>query len=201
MRTNIGYLGIDQQIKVIPVTSASPTEGKSTTCANLAISMAQAGKKVLVLEADLRKPKVHHYFNVANDLGLVQILLDGLPYERAIKKVAEQPNLDLICAGFIPPNPAEILGSKKMSQLIETLRPLYDLIILDTPPVGQLTDAAIIGKMTDGMILVVAFGETNIDLAKFAKTNLIKAGVNILGVVLTKIDKSRRCLLLPCITI
>ena len=189
LRTNIGYLGIDQQIKVIPVTSASPTEGKSTTCANLAISMAQAGKKVLVLEADLRKPKVHHYFNVANDLGLVQILLDGLPYERAIKKVAEQPNLDLICAGFIPPNPAEILGSKKMSQLIETLRPLYDLIILDTPPVGQLTDAAIIGKMTDGMILVVASGETNIDLAKFAKTNLLQAGVNILGVVLTKIDK------------
>lgn len=189
LRTNIGYLGIDQKIKVIPLTSASPTEGKSTTCANLAISMAQAGKKVLLVEADLRKPKVHHYFNVPNDVGLVQILLDELPYERAIKKATDQPNLDLICAGFIPPNPAEILGSKKMSQLIETLRPLYDLIILDTPPVGQLTDAAIIGKMADGMILVVASGETNIDLAKFAKTNLLQAGVNILGVVLTKIDK------------
>ena len=132
---------------------------------------------------------MHHYFNVPNDVGLVQILLDELPYERAIKKATDQPNLDLICAGFIPPNPAEILGSKKMSQLIETLRPLYDLIILDTPPVGQLTDAAIIGKMADGMILVVASGETNIDLAKFAKTNLLQAGVNILGVVLTKIDK------------
>lgn len=188
LRTNLTYAGIDNRIRSITVTSPGSTEGKSTTCANIAIVMAQSGKRVLLLDADLRKPKIHKLFSLPNTVGITDILVKDVPYEQVLMILPKLPNLQIITSGFIPPNPVEILESQKMAQILETLQEKFDMIIIDTPPVGQLTDGAVIGKRTDGVILVLASGETNIEMAKHAKTNLDNAGAKILGVVLTKID-------------
>lgn len=189
LRNNISYVGIDQKVKTISVTSPGPAEGKSTTCANLAITMAQAGKRVLLMEADLRKPKVHRYFSLPNDVGVTDILVNDIPYESALKGINELPGLHLLCAGFLPPNPSEILDSRKMADLVAQLKQSYDLVIIDTPPAGQLADGASVGKLTDGVLLVLASGQSNIDVARHAKANLENVGARILGVILTKINR------------
>lgn len=188
LRTNLAYAGIDSRIRSVTVTSPGSTEGKSTTCANLAIVLAQAGKRVLLLDADLRKPKIHKLFSLQNAVGMTDILVKDVPFEEVLMTLPKLPNLQVIPSGFIPPNPVEILESQKMAQMLEELQERYDMVIIDTPPVGQLTDAAVVGKRTDGVILVLASGETNIEMAKHARTNLDYAGAKVLGVVLTKID-------------
>jgi len=188
LRTNIGYTSVDKQVKTIVVTSAGQEEGKSTTVVNLAISLAQVGKKVLVIDADLRKAKIHRYFSLPNDYGVTDILVSKYKVKDAIKKVEEVDNLFAICSGAVPPNPTELLESKKMADLLETVKKDYDIILIDTPPVGQLTDAAILGKNVDGVILVIASGETHIDLAKHAMSRLEKVDAKVLGSVITKIN-------------
>lgn len=190
LRTNIGYSGIDRQVKLIMVTSPGPAEGKSTTAANIAVSMAQAGKKVLLMDADLRKPRVHKYFSLANDVGLTDIIVNDFPLKFVIKTVNTIQNLDVILSGTLPPNPTEILESKKMADFIANIREVYDIIILDTPPVGQLTDGAILASIADGVILVVASGESNIDMTRRAKSALDRVNARIIGAVLTKITGS-----------
>ena len=188
LRTNIGYTGVDKQVKTIVVTSAGQEEGKSTTVVNLAICLAQVGKKVLVIDADLRKARIHKYFSLPNDNGVTDIIVNKYKVKDAVKKIEEVDNLYVITSGAYPPNPAEILESKKMADLLETVRTDYDIILIDTPPVGQLTDAAILGKMADGVILVIASGETHIDFAKHAKSRLEKVNARVLGAVITKIN-------------
>lgn len=188
LRTNIGYAGIDKQVQTIVVTSTGPGEGKSTTTVNLAITMAQVGKKVLIIDADLRKPKLHRYLSLANDYGLTDIIANKYPVEDSIKVFGAVENLHVICSGSIPPNPSEILESKTMLELMESLKDSYDLILIDTPPVGQLTDAAIVGQNSDGVVLVVSSGESNIDMAVHAKSALDKVNARIIGAVLTKIN-------------
>jgi len=190
LRTNIGFLGVVRQIKTIVVTSPDQTEGKSTTCANIAICMAQTDKKVLLIECDLRKPKIHKYFGVENDMGMTDIIVNGVGFESVVKRIDEINNLHVITCGMIPPNPAEILESEKMSNLINKLKSKYDLIIMDSPPVGELTDAAIISRNADGVILVVASGESNIEVARHARNALQNVNARILGAVLTKVDKN-----------
>lgn len=188
LRTNIGYTSVDKQVQVIAITSAGPAEGKSTTVANLAISLAQVGKKVLVIDCDLRKAKIHKYFSIPNDYGVTDIIVNKYEINEAIKKVKEVDNLYVICSGAVPPNPSELLESKKMGELLDRVRKDYDIILIDTPPVGQLTDAAILGKHADGILLIVASGETHIDVAKHAKSTLEKIDAKILGVIITKIN-------------
>ena len=187
-RTNLSYAGIDNEVKLISITSPSIMEGKSTTCANIAIAIAQSGKKVLLLDADLRKPKLHTFFALNNDVGMTDVLVKNASLESVLKSLDVLPNLHIMCSGFIPPNSSEILGSKRMTLLLAMLKANYDIVIIDTPPVGHLTDAAIVGKISDGAVLVLASGETNIDMARRAKTNLESAGAKILDVVLTKIS-------------
>lgn len=191
LRTNIGYSGIDKQVRLIVLTSSRMAEGKSTTAANMAVSMAQSGKNVLLIDADLRKPRVHRYFNLSNDIGLTDIVVKNVSTEEAIKKFSYVENLSIICSGSVPPNPTEILESKKLAELLQELKEKFDIVIIDTPPVGQLTDGAILASMADGVILVAASGESNIDMVRRARAALMQVNANIIGVVLTKIDKTR----------
>jgi succinoglycan biosynthesis transport protein ExoP len=190
LRTNIGYSGVDRKVKLITVTSPGPAEGKSTTAANIAVSMAQAGKKVLLMDGDLRKPRVQKYFSLPNDVGLTDIIVNDFPLKFVIKATNDIQNLDVILSGTLPPNPTEILESQKMADFLVHIREEYDLIILDTPPVGQLTDGAILASLADGVILVVASGESNIDMARRAKAALERVNARITGAVLTKITGS-----------
>ncbi|ADQ45261.1 capsular exopolysaccharide family [Caldicellulosiruptor kronotskyensis 2002] len=188
LRTNIQYSSLDKPIKTIVVTSTGPSEGKTVTCANLAVVMAQAGSKVLVIDADLRRPAIHKVFGVSNKVGLTNLLVENKNFEEIVQKDGVE-GLDLITSGPIPPNPAELLGSKKFENFLNTISQSYDYIIIDTPPCGSLTDAAIIGRIVDGVILVAAAGEVQIEAIQQAKENLQKVNANIIGVVLNKVKR------------
>lgn len=193
LRTNIGFAGIDKPLKTIAFTSPEPNDGKSTTASNFSISMAKADKKVLLMECDLRKPKIHRYFGISNDIGLTHILADMIfddqPAINFVKKVPQIDNLSILTAGFTPPNPTEMLASIKFKNFLNFMKEQFDIVVIDTPPVTQLTDAAIIGKNTDGVLLVIASGQTDAHAAMGAKQALLNVKANILGVVLTKINK------------
>lgn len=191
LRTNLHYLNIDKENKAIVVTSSNPGEGKTTTMANLAITMSQVGQRVLLVECDLRKPRIHKSFRVGNTKGLVNVIVEKVPVQDVIQKIDELPNLEIITSGPIPPDPTEILESQMMQELIAKFREAYDVILFDAPPVCSVTDAAVLTSLVDGVILVVASAETNIESAKLAKKLLNKVNGNILGVVLSKADTSK----------
>lgn len=187
LRTNIMFSSIDKSIKSIAITSAGPAEGKSTVAANFAIALAQAGSKVLIIDSDLRKPKIHKLFCLPNNIGLTNILIEHMNWEEYIASVEELPNLYVMTSGPIPPNPTEILGSERMMGLISKIKEKFNFVILDTPPVGVVTDAAVISSYVDGAILVVASGNVEIEAAQRAKALLSNVKANILGVVLNKV--------------
>jgi len=188
IRTNLRYLNIDQEKKVIAITSANPSEGKTTTMCNLAITIAQTGKKVVLVDSDMRKPILHKVFNSSNDHGIVDILVDKINYKNIVRKVEGIQNLEVITSGDIPPNPSELLESNAMKNLIIELKNDYDFVLVDAPPVCSVTDAAILARIVDGVILVIASGKTKIDSAKLSKKLLEKVDANILGVVLSEAD-------------
>lgn len=183
LRTNIQFSSIDRQLKSIMVTSTGPSEGKSTTIANLATVFAQSDKKTVIIDADLRKPTVHYTFDLVNRSGLSTYLAGQDPLEQVIQKT-EIPNLDVICSGPIPPNPAELLNSKAMTRFIQEISEMYDQVLFDTPPVIAVTDAQLLATKVDGVLLVVSSGNTNKDIALKAKQQLEHVKANILGVVL-----------------
>ncbi len=187
LRTNLNYYNIDKSIKSIVVTSPSSSDGKTTTVCNLSVSMAQTGKKVLIVDADLRRPRVHTHFDLSNDVGLTDILMNEKLIDKAIKQVEEINNLSVLTSGWKTQNPAEVLSSQNVKSVINMLKSIYDIVLIDTPPVAQLTDAAVIAAEVDGVILVLASGEDNYNSARYAKQALKKVEANVLGVVLTKI--------------
>ncbi len=189
LRTNLEFSSVDKALKTILVTSSSPSEGKSMTTANLAVVYAQQGKKVLLIDADLRKPTVHYTFRLDNLRGLSNILVNEAKLEEATNSTGID-NLDVISSGPIPPNPSELLGSRRMQLLIEEATNLYDLVIFDTPPVLAVTDAQILGNVVDGSILVIRSGQTEYELAIKAKEALEPAAAKLLGTVLNDRDKS-----------
>lgn len=187
LRTNIQFSNIDKPIKSIVVTSSTLEEGKSTTSINLAITMAQSGKKVLLIDCDLRRPSVHRAFIMSNAKGLTNIIVANEDYRDFIHKVEGVAAMDVIGSGPIPPNPAELLGSDKMKDFIEKMYEEYDMVILDTPPIGAVTDGSILSTIVDGTILVCSVGESDINATKRSKNLLDKVKANILGVVLNKV--------------
>lgn len=187
LRTNIQFSSADTEIKLLMVTSAGPGEGKSTTVSNLAVTYAQAEEKVLVIDADLRKPTMHRTFKLSNRKGLTNILTNQAQPWDAIT-ASDVPNLDFITSGPIPPNPAELLGSRRMSALLEELKKQYSKIIIDTPPILALTDAQIISTLCDGVILVLDSGKVKKEIAQKAKESLSKVNAKILGVVLNNVS-------------
>jgi len=178
---------VDTTTKKIMITSSGPREGKSTTAANLAVSIAQSGKSVLIIDADLRNPTQHKLFELSNLEGLSSFLVQDQDSQVFIKETAI-PGVSVLTGGPIPPNPAELVGSKRMKKLIEDVSERFDVVLLDTPPIIAVTDAAILAQEVDGVILVLASGEVNKDYAQRAKEQLDKVGAKILGAVLNKAD-------------
>lgn len=189
LRTNIMYSSFDKKIKRILVTSSEPGEGKSTTSGNLALAFAQDEKKVILIDCDLRKPSLHKKFRISNNRGLSDVIIDRDKLNKCIQKRAEY--LDILTAGKIPPNPSEMLGSQAMSSLLDELSNVYDVIILDSPPVLAVTDAQILSTKSDGVVLVVRAEKTKKDTVLAAKGVLDKVNANILGTVLNGGDKNK----------
>ncbi|SEO25015.1 capsular exopolysaccharide family [Amphibacillus marinus] len=183
IRTNLQFAAVDEQLNTMLVTSAGPAEGKSSTVANLSIVFAQQGKRVLLVDADMRKPTVHYTFRVDNRRGLSSVLVGELELDEALTK-SDIENLDILPSGPIPPNPSELLGSNAMRKLLELAKQHYDLIIFDTPPVLAVTDAQILANEVDGSLLVVRSKQTEQDAAVKAKELLTPAKSKLLGVVL-----------------
>jgi capsular exopolysaccharide synthesis family protein len=189
IRTNIQFSSVDKKIKSIIVTSPEPSDGKSTTAANLAIVLAQQGKHVLLVDTDLRKPSVHYTFNVSNMEGLTSVLTKRITLYEGITKT-KIPHLDILTSGPIPPNPSELLDSKAMETMIEELKNRFDYIVFDTPPVLAVTDPQIMASKCDGIVMVVASGKTKKDRALKAKELLEKAQSQFLGVVVNGVEST-----------
>lgn len=188
LRTNIDFSSIDENLQVIMVSSAGPGEGKSTTVANLAVAYAQSERKTLLIDADLRKPTVHHTFSISNRWGLSSVISKQCTIEEVIQAL-DIPNLSIITSGVIPPNPAEMLGSNRMTAIIQHLKTQYDVILIDTPPLLAVTDAQIVASKCDGAILVVDQGRVKRDIGKKAIQNLQAVNARILGVVLNNVKR------------
>lgn len=190
LRTNIQFAQIDKEIKSMVVTSPEPSDGKSTTAANLAVVLSQQEKKVLLVDADLRKPSIHYAFNISNINGLTNVLSKAVTLEDAITKT-HVPNLEILTSGPIPPNPSELLNSNYMELIIKKLNDSYDYIVFDTPPILAVTDPQIIANKCDGVILVVASGKTTKEKAVKAKDLLEKSKSPLLGVVVNGVESEK----------
>nr|WP_251028895.1 CpsD/CapB family tyrosine-protein kinase [Bacillus sp. ISL-18] len=183
IRTNIQFSSIDNEVRTLMVTSTGPGEGKSTTTANLAVVFAQQGKKVLIVDADMRKPTVHYTFKQTNTFGLTSVLTKQMTIEKAVFETDEK-NLFVLSSGPIPPNPAELLSSKAMEQFYQDVLEVFDVVLFDTPPLLAVTDAQILANKCEGTILVVSSGKTEKDQLVKAKELLDAAQSKLLGVVL-----------------
>jgi capsular exopolysaccharide synthesis family protein len=187
-RTNIEFSSIDQKLRSIVITSSNQTEGKSTTLANLAIAYAQIGRKVLLVDADMRRPSIHRLFGMPNRRGLTNALLNHDSWDSFINP-SSTDGLDVMTSGPLPPNPAELLMSARMSELIDNAKQQYDLIMLDCAPVGVVTDAAILSTKVDATIFVVRSGYVDRNQLKRASSMLQKVNARILGYIMTGISK------------
>lgn len=191
IRTNIRFALPDQDIKLLLVTSSIPGEGKSTNAANLGVVFAQEGKQVVIIDADLRKPTLHHTFNTLNVSGLTDVLTRQQDYFNVIQKTIVD-GLYIIPSGPLPPNPVELLSSKTMDILLQDLKKDYDIIILDAPPLLLVADAQILSNKCDGTLLIV-----NMDIVQKAdvlkaKATLASSKAKIIGVVLNNIKISKK---------
>jgi non-specific protein-tyrosine kinase len=183
LRTNIQFSSLDKPLRTLLATSTSLDEGKSTTLANLAVTMAQAEQRVILVDCDLHRPGLHSIFALPNEHGLTSVILEQgeapLPLQQT-----NVPGLSLLASGPLPPRPADLLGSRRMEALIERLQAEADVVLFDTPPVTAVTDAAVLATRLDGVLLVFQAGKTRRDRAREARRMLEKVKANIVGVVL-----------------
>ena len=188
LRTNLSFVSLDKQYRKILVTSSIPKERKTGLSLNLAISLAESDKKVLLLDCDLRKPMLHTYLHIQRNRGLTNIITG----DKIGVTVQHLPayKIDFLDAGVTPPNPVELLGSAAMKDLIDQLAAQYDYLIFDTPPVGIVTDAAVLSLITDGVIFVIRQKLAAIDQIRLAKANLDAVKADIIGSVLNDYDVS-----------
>ncbi|MCA9917461.1 MAG: CpsD/CapB family tyrosine-protein kinase [Anaerolineales bacterium] len=182
LRTNLSFYSLESPLRSLVVTSPVMGEGKSSTVANLAVTMAQSGRKTALVDCDLRRPSLHTLLNLKPEPGFTDAILNN--GEPVLQETAV-PNLWLLAAGTKPPNPADILGTPQVDQLIARLLEKVDIILFDAPPVNAVTDAAVLGAKVDGVLLVLSAGKTRRDHAERAKEILEKAHVNIIGATLT----------------
>lgn len=190
LRTNLQFVNVDSDSKVYVVTSAVPGEGKSTTTVNLAITLAEAGQSVLLLEGDLRRPKAVSYLQLEGAVGVTTVLVGRIEVGDAIQKWSQ--GLDVLAAGSTPPNPAELVQSQGMKRLLANLRKEYDIVLIDAPPLLPVADAALLAAESDGAILVVRHGETTKDQVAASVGRLQSVGARLIGTVINMSPEPKR---------
>lgn len=190
LRTKLKYSGVDTDIKTIVITAAEASEGKSTISGNLAATLSDNGSRVVIVDCDLRKPSMHKRFNVTNSNGLTDYLVGEKEFRDVVKVIDE--NLHFISAGEIPPNPAEIIGSRKLESFVKLLKLNYDYVIIDTPPIMAVTDSRILAAKADATLMVVRSGKTKANVIHRAYEELIKVGANVIGSIINDLDTDRK---------
>jgi protein-tyrosine kinase len=190
LRTSIQFAGLDHKCRSIVVTSSSPGEGKSTTVANFGVVMAQTGARVCLVDSDLRRPTLHRIFGLSNNRGLTTALLEGA----SLKDIAQAtlvPHLSLVTSGPLPPNPAELVGSNRMRESLETGVADFDMVLLDSPPVVSVADAVALASFCDGVVLVVQTGKVPHEVIRRAAGSIQAVKGRILGVVMNAVNLKR----------
>ncbi|HEY2495067.1 MAG TPA: CpsD/CapB family tyrosine-protein kinase [Paenibacillus sp.] len=183
LRTNIQFSSWNHELRVICVASTLASEGKTTTISNLAVAYAQEGKKVILIDADLRHPSLQVVFDISNKIGLSNVLANQCPYAESVRSTTID-NLSVIPSGPIPPNPTELLANSTFNELLESLKEEYDLILIDTAPIMAVSDGLVVAAISDGVILVVMAGKTKREYILKSKEKLAHVQAQILGVVL-----------------
>jgi capsular exopolysaccharide synthesis family protein len=190
LRTHLRYSAAKQP-RVLSITSATPRDGKSTVAANLALTVLDQGVRVLLIDADLRRPQVHTTFSIDNALGLSDVLQGACSLEEAIQACPEHPGLKILVAGSPTPQPTELIGSQDFEVVIDKLRSTYDFIVIDTPPLLAVTDAALVGSVVDGTLIVVRANKTDLSALENAVSQLRRLHIELLGIVLNSVPKGR----------
>src|SRR5690606_9540340 len=187
IRTNILFSGADRELRVLTVTSPNPREGKTTSVIYLGTTMAQSGQRVLLVDTDMRRPRLHQSMGTTRDRGLSNLILGDTSIEDAVK-TTDVPNLFLLPCGPTPPNPAELLLTQRFQQILADLRDRYDRVILDSPPLQAVADAAVLGRLSDGVILIAKSRQTNRDALIRSSRQLAGVQAPIVGVVINSLD-------------
>jgi len=187
LRTNLEFSSLDRPLRTLIVTSAGPEEGKSTTLANLAVAMASADKQVILVDCDLRRPSLHRIFDVRNGVGLTTMIVNDEALRNPPFQQTGVSNLWLLPSGPLPPNPSELLGSRRMEDIIASLTEKADVVLFDAPPIIAVTDAAVLSSKVDGVLLVINAGKTKREHAQRAKALLEKVNARLVGAVLNNV--------------
>jgi len=187
LRTNLQFVSLDKPLRSLLVTSPGAEEGKSTMLANLAVTIAQGEKRVIVVDCDLRRPNLHKLFGLGREPGLTTMMVNEQAMDTPPLQDTVVPGLQLLASGALPPSPADLLGSRRMDRVLELLKEQADIVLLDAPPVVAVSDAAVLSTKADGVLLVVSAGQTKRDSVLAAKTRLEKVNANLIGAVLTNV--------------
>jgi len=190
LRTNIQYVNYERQLKALMVTSAGPAAGKTFVLANLAVSLAEAGHRVIVICCDMRRPTLHEFFHLSNAVGLSTVLVGKKTFEESLKSSGKR-NLQVLTSGPLPPNPSELIGSRRMNELLAQAKSMADFILIDTPPVLAVSDAAVLAPRTDGVLVVCGMGSAKRDEARKTRDMLQQLKSNLVGVVLNYTEEAR----------
>jgi len=191
LRTNIQYASVDKPLRTLLVTSPTPAEGKSTVAVNLSVVMAQAGKRVALIDADLRRPRVHKLLAISNHSGISELFVQPKVVLNGSLQTTAVPDLIAMTSGDLPPNPAELLGSEKMGEIVRQVGEQADILVIDSPPVLAVTDSSVLAPRVDGVLLVFKPGVTHLGAAHQTVEQLQRLGANLLGVVLNEVDFKR----------
>jgi capsular exopolysaccharide synthesis family protein len=189
LRTHIEFASVDDPLRTVLVTSALPKEGKTTTAGNLAVVFAQAGRQVLLVDCDLRKPSLHQLFNVPNHTGLTTLFRDEAATVSSVAQETEIVRLRIVTTGALPPNPAELLGSRRWHAILERFKNDADLVVIDSPPLQAVTDAAVLAAVVDGTVLVIHARHTRRGAVRHGREALARSGGNVLGVAMNKLKE------------
>jgi capsular exopolysaccharide synthesis family protein len=187
LRTNLIFSQAVQTLRTLVVTSPAPSEGKTTTAANLAVSFAQQGMRVLLVDCDLRRSRIHKMFGVPREPGMTELILGQQDID-SVARETSVPGLYILPSGILPPNPSELLGGDRMRKTLASLSEAFDLIVIDTPPLLAASDAAILATITDGVVLVVRAGVTEVEAGQQAIAQLQSVGARVVGAVLNDPD-------------